>query len=206
MSRRSARTALFLTAVPFMLLVFHAPCWARSVGDGFHLAKTMKSRYFTIQSEEGANLDRLEAAVTVPPVLRAIIRTGIQEVDGKGFPSQADLTFLAVSEILGMRIKSFQSSIKIAKDGDGLERVAQRLFGRRIRTGGFYVVALDSLYMDAQNASLYIFGHELAHAVIVKYFVVPPPEKIQEVLAGFVEYEMRKRMKTLGPVSSPVVR
>lgn len=200
----SVRGVLFLAAAPFLLLSFLAPAFARSVGDGFDLAKTSKSRYFTIQSEDGADMGRLEMAVTVPPALRGIIRTGASEVDGRGFPPQADLMFLAVSEILGMRIKSFQSSIKVAKDSEGLELVAQRLFGRRIKTGGFYVVAIDSLYMDAQSASLYIFGHELAHAVIVKYFVVPPPEKIQEVLAGFVEYEMRKRMNTLSPVPSPV--
>ena len=106
-----------------------------------------------------------------------------------------DLWFSVVSEILDARMKQFESSVKVSESADGLSEVSKRLFGRSIKTGGFYVVALDSLYIDSENVSIYILGHELAHAVISKYFVVPPPERIQEVLAGYVEYELRKYVR-----------
>jgi hypothetical protein len=39
-----------------------------------------------------------------------------------------------------------------------------------------------------------VLGHEIAHAIMSHYFVVLPSEKIQEVLAGFVEYQLRKNV------------
>jgi hypothetical protein len=37
----------------------------------------------------------------------------------------------------------------------------------------------------------------MAHALISNYFVVAPPPKVQEILAGYVEYSVRKRMGNL---------
>ena len=39
---------------------------------------------------------------------------------------------------------------------------------------------------------LKVLGHEIGHAVISHYFVVLPSVKVQEVLAVYVEYQLRK--------------
>jgi len=62
---------------------------------------------------------------------------------------------------------------------------------------------LDALYLEVSDIlDLHIYSyhgriHEIAHAVISHYFIVPPPAKIQEVLAGYVEYDLRKSTGTL---------
>ena len=98
---------------------------------------------------------------------------------------------------MDIRLKKFHSEVKICQDAASLSLVAANLFGRSIQSRAFYVVALDTLYVDAETVNLHVLGHELSHAVQAKYFVVPPPEKIQEILAGFVEYELRKATRSL---------
>ena len=160
--------------------------------DGFEFSRHVKSRYFTIYLKDGVDTDRLAMRIAVPAGLQTVIRSSTQSYAGSRFEDQVDLLYLAVSELLETKLKQFQSSMKVGENAEGLTAVSESLFGRPIKSGGFYVVALDCLYVDSENISLYVLGHEMAHAVMTKYFVVPPPERIQEVMAGYVEYELRK--------------
>jgi len=60
------------------------------------------------------------------------------------------------------------------------------------RERSFYVFDSNTIFISYQDLTLGMLGHEIAHAVISGYFVVPPPDKVQEVLAGYVEYSLRK--------------
>ena len=181
----------------------HLVCWfvapppALAVQDGFALDKQIKSRYFTIYVKNGVDIERLAMKVTVPASVKAILHSSTAGFQVGSLGDQLDLLYLAVDEILEVRLKQFQSSVKVCRDPVCLSDVAEKLFGRGIKSGGFYVVGLDTLYIDSEDVSLHILGHELAHAVLTKYFVVPPPERIQEVLAGYVEYQLRKYTRTL---------
>jgi hypothetical protein len=53
------------------------------------------------------------------------------------------------------------------------------------------------VYISYPEMTIGMLGHKIAHAIISHYFVVPPPAKIQEVLAGYVEYSIRKSAGTL---------
>ena len=176
---------------------FGHPLFANISQDGLMLSKEIKSRYFTIYLKDGVDLERLAMRMAVPSSIKAVIRTNIDGFHTENLGDQFDLLYLAVYEILEVRLKQFESSIKVCGDADCLVEVAERLFGQKVKTGGFYVVALDTLYVDSDHVTLNIAGHELAHAILTKYFVVPPSERIQEVLAGYVEYELRKYTHTL---------
>ena len=193
MLRRFFRLVLWLD----LLFLFVDSPAALASQDGFSLDQEIKSRYFTIYVKSGVDLERLAMKVAVPASIKAIVRSGTGGFQADSLGDQLDLLYLAVYEILEVRLKQFQSSIKICDDADCLLSVAQRLFGQEIKAGGFYVVALDTLYIDSENVTLYIAGHELAHALLTKYFVVPPPERVQEVLAGYVEYQLRKYNQAL---------
>ena len=165
--------------------------------DGFDVNEIRHSHYFTIYVEEGTDLNDLAVKLAVPPSIKAIIRDIPSSSGGFSFEDQMDILFLAVSEIMDIRLKKFHGEVKICKDAASLSRVATNLFGRSIQPRAFYVVGLDTLYVDADTVTLNVLGHELSHAVQTHYFVVAPPEKIQEVLAGFVEYQLRKYTHTL---------
>jgi hypothetical protein len=55
----------------------------------------------------------------------------------------------------------------------------------------------NTIYVSLKDVSLGMLAHEVAHAIISSYFVVAPPEKVQEVLAGYVEYSIRKKLGDL---------
>ena len=170
---------------------------AEAVNDGFQMARKIQSRYFDIYIENGVDLYTLTAKLTVPPSIKAIIRESVSFSNSNNLTDQLDLFFLAISEILDIRLKNFKCKIKICNNAAGLSRVADKLFGQQIQAGGFYVVAIDTLYVDADNVNIHILGHELSHAIQNKYFIVPPPEKIQEVLSGYVEFQLRKYTHSL---------
>ena len=56
---------------------------------------------------------------------------------------------------------------------------------------------INTIYVDSENININIFGHELSHAIQSHYFVVPTSNKMQEILAGYVEYQLRKYTNTL---------
>ena len=180
-----------------MLFLFMGSSIAWAGQDGFVLGKQIKSRYFTIHLKSGVDTDRLTMKIALPSSIKAIIRSSTVGFKDDNLEDQLDLLYLAVYEILEIHLKQFQSSVKVCDDSDCLSNVAKKLFGQEIKSGGFYVVALDTLYVDSDNVTLNILGHELAHAILTKYFVVPPSERIQEVLAGYVEYAFRKYTRTL---------
>lgn len=168
-----------------------------AVRDGFQTARRMESRYFDIYIESGVDLQALTMKLSVPPSIKSIIRRPVAYLNSYTLVDQLDTLLLAVLEIMDIRLKNFKCKLKICKNRSGLSDVADTLFGQEISPGGFYVVSLETLYVDAENVTLTILGHELSHAVQTQYFVVPPPEKIQEVLAGYVEFQLRKYTDTL---------
>ena len=163
-----------------------------AVNDDFHTARKLESRYFNIFVEDGVDLRMLAMKLSVPQSIKSIIRQPVDFSDSFTLPDQLDTLFLAVSEIMDIRLKKFKCNFKICKDRFRLSDVAKSLFGQEIQPGGFYVVAIDTLYVDAEGVNINLLGHEVSHAIQSHYFVVPPPEKLQEVLAGYVEFQLRK--------------
>src|SRR3989338_5912984 len=97
------------------------------------------------------------------------------------------------SDIMDMHLYSLQVNIKLCRDDAQLNSIYNNLFkaslgGRR----SFYVFSFNTIYISIEGFSKEIIGHEMAHAIICHYFAVPPPVKIQEVLAMYVEHNLRR--------------
>ncbi|MCM8794102.1 MAG: hypothetical protein NC898_06600, partial [Candidatus Omnitrophica bacterium] len=106
-----------------------------------------------------------------------------------------DALFLEVSDILDIHLRSFKGNIIILNDFQSLDREFYRLYRMPLKSFSFYVYETNTIYISFDNLRVGILGHEIAHAIINHYFVVPPPMKIQEVLAGYVEYTLNKKIK-----------
>lgn len=104
-----------------------------------------------------------------------------------------DGLFSRVCDILDMQLYSYQGTIKICRDGKHLSSVYRQLFNRDTEMAAFYVSELNTIYIDSERFIPAVLGHEIGHAIMCQYFVVPPPVKVSEVLAGYVEYQLRKR-------------
>ena len=105
-----------------------------------------------------------------------------------------DALFSWAGGYLDMQLYSYRGNIKIVRDEKGLADIYRSLYGVE-HTGekGFYVYEGNTLYLVADDFTKEIVGHEIAHAIISNFFVVQPPAKVQEVLAGYIEYQLRKK-------------
>jgi hypothetical protein len=177
---------------------FCADAFAQNSNDGFVAAQEIDSRYFTIYLESGVNLQQLTLNLSVPPDIKVIIGKSTSDFEAFNLENQLDLLFLAVCEIMDIRLAKFKCRVKVCKDDSSLAAVAERLYGMPVaKSGGFFVPELETIYVDSGSVTLNVLGHELSHALQCKYFVVMPPMKVQEVLSGFVEYQLRKETGTL---------
>jgi len=114
-----------------------------------------------------------------------------------------DALYLEVSDILDIHIYSYHGKIKIYPNKEDVEsNVATALKKQHAKKTDFPAVyrhSLNTIYASFPDLTLGMLAHEIAHAILSHYFVVPPPTKIQEVLAGYVEYTIRKSTGTLPP-------
>lgn len=177
----------------FFTLSFYSPVSA--LDDDFGQAKEIKSRYFvTYYSPQSDVYDFLQQLNIGPAekFLSGKSRGGSLNSPQEEFASNVDALFMRVSDILDMHLYTFNSTIKICRDYAHLKKVYNRIFDKELNSPSFYVYDLNTIYISAENFKTEILGHEMAHTLISRYFVVTPPVKIQEVLCGYVEYQLRK--------------
>lgn len=103
-----------------------------------------------------------------------------------------DAIYREVETILGLEVSSFHGKIVVCPDQRGVGEEFHRIFGMGFEERSFFVLDEDTIFISFEDMTLGMLGHEIAHAIISHYFVVPPPTKVQEVLAGYVEYSLRK--------------
>lgn len=80
-----------------------------------------------------------------------------------------------VEAILDMHPKNFNISIYLEKTHRDPQRRA------------FYEHKTRYIHVSIEDSSEGVFAHEIAHAVMNQYFSSPPPSKIQEILAQYVD-------------------
>ncbi len=113
-----------------------------------------------------------------------------------------DTLYLEVSDILDIHIYSYHGKIYFFPDKSYVSKAAKRYSKKDFSQEGFYLHQKNAVYISSAELTLGVLAHEVSHAIISHYFVVPPPVKVQEVLAGYVEYSLRKHTGTLSNTSS----
>lgn len=115
------------------------------------------------------------------------------DVDGK-INVNLDALFEQVCGILDVKMKQFKCKVVVCRDGNDLADKLTQIYGIRMnKPGGFFLPATNTIYVDGSRADeKYIMAHEITHAILSQYFLMPVSERILEVLCGFVEYEVRK--------------
>ncbi|MCK5215163.1 MAG: hypothetical protein KAR05_07415 [Candidatus Omnitrophica bacterium] len=158
----------------------------------------VKSQYFSIYAQKGVDIDQvlkvlnydyflqLESLLQVlPPNVRNILVKTI------------DAIYLETSDILGVNIFTFEGTIRIYKDKAAMHNHLLEKFGAPAKAPAYFSYDDNTIYLAMEDLTLGIFSHEMAHAIITHYFGIPPPVKMQEVLSGYVEYNLRKSTGTL---------
>lgn len=108
-----------------------------------------------------------------------------------------DGLYQEVSDILDIHIYSYKGVIQVYPDKQSIADLFKNSYGIDFFERSVYYFEKDVIYISLADMTVGILGHEMAHAIISHFFVVPPPAKIQEVLCGYVEYSLRKTRGTL---------
>lgn len=90
--------------------------------------------------------------------------------------SRVDRIVERVQTILDMWPKAFNITIYLRRGN--LEE---------INNVAYYNSKINSIFISVDNASDGVFAHEVAHAVIYKYFSRPPSSTAQEILTQYVD-------------------
>jgi hypothetical protein len=164
-------------------------------------AETIETRYFKVSICDGCNLSsfaekinatglfRLDTLSKDDSDIRSVIKEGI------------DSLFLEVCDVLNINLKSYRGSLVVYPD---VIEVSKAISGSaqiiEANLPSVYIPSINTIYISFNDATAGMLAHEMAHAVISTYFVVAPPTKVQEILAGYVEYSIRKKMGNLPQV------
>lgn len=184
---------LFL-ALALLLLIASSPTFAQ--GEKLHLVA--EGRYFSLYGYN--NLDILSLLKKLDFDYFLQIET-VPKSDRKDLKmllaNTLDALYLEVSDILDIHIYSYHGKIYIFSKRDYVSSAFRKYSRKASNEKSFYLHKKNAIYISSADLTLGMLAHEIAHAIISHYFVVPPPAKVQEVLAGYVEYSLRKDTGTL---------
>jgi len=68
-----------------------------------------------------------------------------------------------------------------------VEAIYRAIGGRGKAPIAFYSHRTKTIYVSLESITDRILAHEIAHVIINAYFGTPPPERMQEILAQYVD-------------------
>jgi len=184
--------SLFLSGV---LLWCLAGGPALAAQDTFGEANKIEGEHFTIEYKNGVDLNALVDGLKVSDTDEQLTNLKIDHSSTqKQLASMIEILFNRASDVLDMHVYSLKAHIKVFADHHQLVDFFHTMFPGNLPCMGlsFYLADTDSIYISAASFRREILGHEMGHAIMSHYFVVQPSIRIQEVLAGYVEYNLRK--------------
>jgi hypothetical protein len=101
--------------------------------------------------------------------------------------SRVDEIMGKVQATLDMHPSDFHISILLYPDYQSVEKIFRQFAASGNVPLAFYSNRTKTIYVNVDSITVGVLAHEMAHAVINFYFEVPPPAKMQEILAQYVD-------------------
>jgi hypothetical protein len=190
---------LDLRKAVLIVIIFLSGCalsWAAD--DGFSSAKKIEGKQIAVYYFPDIKVSGLIQKLGVRPSDKILAGMPLEEKasDDNELAASLDSLLMEVSGILDMRPYGLKTAIKICRNTEDLRNIYRSMFAQELgNQKSFYVYYTGTIYVSEESFKREIVGHEMAHAIISHYFVVPAPVKIQEVLSMYVEYNLRRAEK-----------
>ena len=166
--------AIFIMVLP--VSVFACDGWSKSVG----------TKYANICYSNDKSLQRFTKGIGKES---SFFSDG-SEKDPSKAGKKVDSLVERVSSLLDMYPFDLYININVYQNHNEIERAYIRMTTlgvfERIPVA-FYSHKSRTIHVSVENISAGILAHEIAHAVINFYFPEPPPERMQEILAQYVD-------------------
>jgi hypothetical protein len=178
------------------LFIITGRLFAYEIDDGFSSGKKIEGKYFTVYCSPEIDVSELIRQLNITTADKILAGKSVGEEISSEEPlaGMVDTLYGLVGDIVDMHIYNFKGSIKICRDQEKLNAIYKKLFDKDLASYmvSFYVNDMSTIYITEDSFRKEVLGHEMAHAIINHYFVVSPPVKIQEILAKYTEYQLRK--------------
>ena len=160
----------------------------------------IKSKYFSVYAD--GDIDKVDLLKKLNAGYFLRLGAAFSEKAGRGeeldsmVASTLDAIYLEVSDILDIHMYDLNIDLEILPDRAALASILKPYIGgKTVDMPSFYYYDKNRIYISLADLNSGMLGHEIGHAIVTHYFVVPPPAKLQEVLSGYVEYSIRKHAK-----------
>ncbi len=110
--------------------------------------------------------------------------------DPANIKKRVDEIMEKVQALLDMHPADLHIAIILYPDHDSLGKVFREFSATGNIPIAFYAHKTKSIYVNVSSVTDGVLGHEIAHAVISFYFGTPPPAKMQEILAQYVDLHL----------------
>ena len=152
---------------------------------------SIKGESITVWYLPGANVRKLEARLRMRDVpmnqeYRMLLSNRSLSMEER-LKARIEIILLRVKDILGMDPKDFHIKIRIFKTRQEMNDAYAEMFNDSRNFKSFYMHYFRSIYTSEQEFLDSVVAHELGHAVIDHYFAVPPPSKMAELMAIYVD-------------------
>jgi hypothetical protein len=95
-----------------------------------------------------------------------------------------------VETVLHLFPEDLQFSVVLVASADDVQKIYKDRYGGDVHYVAFYAPDKKTIYISVADARPGILVHELTHAILDQYFLIPPSAVVQEILAEFVELHM----------------
>ena len=155
----------------------------------------INSSYATISVQNSVDLSNAVKKIDVdfakydPVEKKLFLDRGIS--DTGELAGKIDILVRKARKILDKYPSGFKINIKIYDKQEALNDIYQEIFEEEADHKAFYIHKFHTIYISLNNLSESVLAHEIGHAIIDAYFAIPPPPKIKELLACYVDLHLK---------------
>jgi hypothetical protein len=184
------KSSVFLIVLMIGLGLKSAPAQAQQENKGTLIAD---SQYFSVYVDAPVDAYSIVSKLKFDYLrFGGKLTQGAEDDLGQILVKTLDGLYLEVSDIIDIHMYSFKGAIRVLPDRKSLEALIKKEYKLDFPERSLYFFEKNTIFISQADMTLGMLGHEVAHAIISNFFVVPPPPKVQEILSGYVEYSLNK--------------
>lgn len=149
-----------------------------------------ETNHTVIRYQSAGDLKKFNGRIEYGPEkwsLKYLYEAGEPEGLNKIIEKKVDSIFERVQSILDMRKKMRKVTINLFQDKKQLHDAYYKLTKQECRVRAWYSYETNSAYVQLTDLHAGMLAHELAHAIIDHYLLIPPPRAAAEILARYVD-------------------
>jgi len=150
----------------------------------------LKTQYATIIYENENLLRQFNKEVSLGS-LSYLIRNKTSITADDEVKNKLDAIVERIETILDMFPKELKFKIILLPSDTDVQKIYRNKYGRNVDYIAFYSPRDKTIFISVNDISLGVLAHELAHVIIDRYYGIPTPVNIHEILAQYVESHLR---------------